>query len=211
MAVPDGKPATSFNAMDREWVRAVAKEAGGLPEVSASDNGDVLTVVSGEWATATPVAELPAVTGSDNGDVLTVVEGAWAKASPVTELPAVTGSDNGNVLTVVEGVWAAAAPSGGGNALYANVSYDSINEQLILDQTWQTIATAMKNKIPVYIYFIVEEAGELSSYFCAYVYYAAEEGTSPDLVYCLYSQPFGAESGLKWTCSSANSYPAFSD
>ena len=84
MAIPDGKPATDFNAMNREWVKAIAKEAassGGLPEVSGADNGDVLTVVSGEWAKAAPVTELPAVTGSDNGDVLTVVEGAWAKAS----------------------------------------------------------------------------------------------------------------------------------
>lgn len=56
-----------------------------LPEVDSGDNGKVLTVVSGEWAAATPAtppAELPAVTSSDNGDVLTVVEGAWAKADP---------------------------------------------------------------------------------------------------------------------------------
>lgn len=86
MAVPDGKPATDFNAMNREWVRAVATEiadGGGtnLPEVSASDNGDVLTVVEGVWAKATPVAELPTVTSDDNGDFLMVVSGAWAKAS----------------------------------------------------------------------------------------------------------------------------------
>ena len=29
MAIPDGKPATDFSAMNREWVRAVAKEEGG--------------------------------------------------------------------------------------------------------------------------------------------------------------------------------------
>lgn len=55
---------------------------------------------------------LPEVSSTDNGDVLAVVEGAWAKADPI--LPAVSSEDNGNVLTVVEGAWAKAAPSGGG-------------------------------------------------------------------------------------------------
>lgn len=54
----------------------------GLPEVDSSDNGDVLTVVSGEWTNAAPASQLPAVSGSDNGNVLTVVEGVWAKAAP---------------------------------------------------------------------------------------------------------------------------------
>ena len=49
---------------------------------------------------------LPTVTGSDNGDILTVVGGAWSKADPPTSLPTVTGSDNGDVLTVVSGAWA---------------------------------------------------------------------------------------------------------
>lgn len=53
-----------------------------LPEVSSTDNGDILKVVSGEWAKATPSTELPVVSATDNGDVLTVVEGAWAKAAP---------------------------------------------------------------------------------------------------------------------------------
>ena len=91
MAIPDGRPATDFNAMNREWVRAVAKEAAsssGLPEVSGSDNGDVLTVVEGAWAKAAPPAELPAVTSSNNGNVLTVVEGVWAAAA----LPVYDGS-----------------------------------------------------------------------------------------------------------------------
>lgn len=85
MAIPDGRPATDFNAMNREWVRAVAKEAASnassLPEVSGADNGDVLTVVEGTWAKAAPAAELPAVTTSNNGEFLMVVSGAWAAAA----------------------------------------------------------------------------------------------------------------------------------
>ena len=56
MAIPDGKPATDFSAMNREWVRAVAAEAaegggggGGLPPVTAADNGKILGVVNGAW------------------------------------------------------------------------------------------------------------------------------------------------------------------
>lgn len=55
---------------------------------------------------AASTIELPAVTTSDNGDVLTVVSGKWAKADVPTELPAVTATDNGSVLKVVDGVWA---------------------------------------------------------------------------------------------------------
>ncbi|MBR2800353.1 MAG: hypothetical protein IKE04_05700 [Oscillospiraceae bacterium] len=54
----------------------------GLPEVSASDNGKVLTVAEGAWAAAAIPAQLPAVTAADAGKVLTVdAEGNWVAAA----------------------------------------------------------------------------------------------------------------------------------
>ena len=52
-----------------------------MPAVTASNNGQVLTVVSGAWAAATIPAQLPTVTATDNGKILKVVNGAWAAAS----------------------------------------------------------------------------------------------------------------------------------
>ena len=61
MAIPDGKPATDFSAMNREWVRAVAAEAaeaggGGIPAPENPSDGDVLTYSSSddEWVAAAP-------------------------------------------------------------------------------------------------------------------------------------------------------------
>lgn len=61
---------------------ANAKE---LPSVSSTDNGKLLTVVSGKWAKAAAPAELPAVTADDNGKVLKVANGAWGVGADATE------------------------------------------------------------------------------------------------------------------------------
>lgn len=68
--------------------------------------------------------ELPEVSAADNGDVLTVVSGVWAKAANTSQLPAVTGADNGKLLGVSSGVWSVVdAPSGGVN--YSTNEQDS--------------------------------------------------------------------------------------
>ena len=56
-----------------------------MPTVTGSDNGKVLTVVTGAWAAAAIPAQLPAVTADDNGKVLKVADGAWAVGTDATE------------------------------------------------------------------------------------------------------------------------------
>lgn len=72
-AVENGIPTVVQTFLDEQGI-------GPLPEVSVSDNGDVLAVVNGKWAKATaPGATLPIVTAQDNGKVLGVVNGEWTK------------------------------------------------------------------------------------------------------------------------------------
>ena len=83
-----------------DMIQKLAEVAGStieLPAVSSTDNGDVLTVVSGKWAKAvlpSPEPELPEVTAADNGKVLSVVNGAWAGAKEAVLVYKATTTDN---------------------------------------------------------------------------------------------------------------------
>lgn len=100
-----------LSVVEGQWEPTELQEE--LPEVTSADNGKVLAVVAGEWEKAEAPDELPPVQSADNGKVLTVVEGEWAKADVPDELPAVSASDNGKVLGVVEGQWAKTEPEDG--------------------------------------------------------------------------------------------------
>lgn len=73
---------------------------------SADDyNVDTIPEAIALIATVATPAELPAVTTSNNGQILTVVSGKWEAANAPTELPTVSATDNGSVLKVIEGAW----------------------------------------------------------------------------------------------------------
>lgn len=129
MAIPDGKPATDFSAMNREWVRAVAEEVGGggIPAPENPSDGDVLTYDStdGEWKAEAPSGGggIPAPDSPSNGDVLTYDSTAEE--------------------------WVAAAPGGGGGgATMLTLTYTENDD--ILSATGQEIITAMRNG-PVFL------------------------------------------------------------
>ena len=62
-------------------IASIVPSGSSLPAVSGENDGQVLTVVDGAWASADAPSGLPDVTDDDNGDVLKVVDGAWAKAT----------------------------------------------------------------------------------------------------------------------------------
>ena len=88
-AILDGEDITPVTRLEY-FLKQAATNDDELPAVTAADNGDVLTVVSGEWAKAAAPSGLPEVTSSNNGQVLTVVNGEWAAANtkdaPVAEI-----------------------------------------------------------------------------------------------------------------------------
>lgn len=85
--------------------RALALQAkkaaiqGGLPPVTAADNGKVLGVTSGAWGTMSAPTELPTVTSSDNGKLLGVANGAWGTVSAPTELYYITITKSGSTYS----------------------------------------------------------------------------------------------------------------
>lgn len=83
----------------------------GLPAVTGSDDGQVLTVVSGAWNKAAVPTELPSVGSTDNGKLLEVVGGQWSIGDRRNDLPTVLASDAGKILRVTDnGFWAVVDP-----------------------------------------------------------------------------------------------------
>lgn len=68
-----------------------------LPEVTSSDNGKVLKVISGEWNKGT-IKEVPS--GGQTGQVLTKTSSAYGWENPPKEIPDYTSADTGKVLLV---------------------------------------------------------------------------------------------------------------
>ena len=82
-----------------------------LPAVTGTDDGKVLTVVSGAWNKAAVPKELPTVGSTDNGKILEVVAGQWNVGARRDDLPTVMPSDAGKILRVTDnGFWAVVDP-----------------------------------------------------------------------------------------------------
>lgn len=94
-----------YVAMGGNLTDTYANIDGGAPVSNLVRIPDMINAIAGLKASGA-TAELPAVKNTDNGSVLTVVSGKWAKAAVPTELPTVSASENGKVLKVIDGAWA---------------------------------------------------------------------------------------------------------
>ena len=112
---------------------------GTLPTLTEQEKNDLLSA-----------KELPAVSSTDNGKVLTVVSGAWAKAAIPAQLPSVSGTDNGKALMVSDGKWQKSSlPDAGADTKglvkqAANVAESSATTVADLKGTVNSILTALK-------------------------------------------------------------------
>ena len=84
-----------------DMLAALAEIAGTtieLPAVSSTDNGDVLTVVSGKWAKADLPKELPE--SATSGQVLTYNGSAWGAANVPTNIETVNALSSGQFTSL---------------------------------------------------------------------------------------------------------------
>ena len=124
------------------------------------------------WIAVGQNVRLPDVTAEDNGKVLSVVEGNWDKAQPTNELPDVTEDDNDKVLKVVNGAWDKAEAGGGDSIVVFDVEqyYKNTDTYYRLkdEKTRQDVENVLAaGKIPVLKYTLTNQPSV-----AAYMYYA---------------------------------------
>ena len=75
--INDGSPVGDYATIP-DIVEAISKKTTKLPDVTSEDNGNVLSVVNGEWNKAALPKELPTVSTSNEGEALAVnSSGEW--------------------------------------------------------------------------------------------------------------------------------------
>ena len=123
-----------------------------LPEVTGTDNGQVLTVVNGAWDKAAVPTELPSVASTDNGKLLEVVGGQWAIGDRRQDLPTVMPADAGKILRVTDnGFWAVVEPQ-----YMKYVRLDSMSEYNAISQKDPSTVYLIGSPSVTYIYLYTQ-------------------------------------------------------